>query len=332
MEEIRQLFEWHQSGIRAAMATVIQTWGSSPRPVGSVLAISEKGDIVGSVSGGCVESEVIAACQTSIATGESKFLDFKQISEREVWESGLTCGGKIQVFVEPSPFDSQRNLWNFLVQRFNDGQECRLLRNLSTGEDVDVSVDSTGRFTDEMTKKISSSEDSFAFEVSDEEWFFLFLKQPINLIVIGASHISLPLFRIADSMRMRTTLVEPRSQLTEPSRFSTQPGRIVCGWPEDAWDSIICNDTTCVITLSHDDKIDVPALALALRSNARYIGALGSKATQLVRRAKLQEMGFEDSEIDRIHGPIGISIGAKSPEEIALSIVAEIIQEFRIGN
>ncbi len=336
MEEIRQLYEWHQSGIRAAMATVIQTWGSSPRPVGSILAVSETGDIVGSVSGGCVESEVILACQSAIISGETQFLDFKQISEKDAWEVGLTCGGRVEVFVEPSPYDSDDDytlaIWELFQKLLEDGVTYRLYRNLSAREDFIGIEDLMSTFGVARVAEIEQADESLAFEVSAERWFLLIEFQPIHLIVVGASHIAIPLFQIANAMGMSTTLIDPRAQLAEQTRFPVQPNKTFVGWPEEIWLKLLIHSKSCVITLSHDDKIDIPALAAALRSNVRYIGALGSKATQMQRRDKLREIGFEDSEIDRIHGPIGLNIGAKSPEEIALSIVVEIIQEFRNAN
>lgn len=278
---------WIERGERFAVAVVIATWGSSPRPVGSALAVSESGESSGSVSGGCVEAAVVEAALRVIQSGCAERLTFDAVSPEEIWKIGLSCGGQIEVWVFPPDA-----AWFKAADRVRRRAECSLeLANPSGG-------------------------DPFRWK----------LDPPDRLIVIGGVHIAIPLIAMAKELDFETVLIEPRTGLVTEGRFGIPPDLIIGKWPEEAFGDLGLDSRSFVVTLSHDPKLDDPALRASLRSSAAYVGALGSRTTHAQRRERLLGEGFTGEEIDRIRGPVGLSIGAKSPGEIALSILAEIVQ------
>jgi len=295
------LLTWHRVGHRFATAIVTQTWGSSPRPVGAMMGIREDGHVVGSVSGGCVESAVIQAALDALQAGKPRMLDFGSLTDEQVWEVGLSCGGRIRVWVDPSP--TTREGWDVLPKA-----RTVYVTDLETG--VRSVVD------DPTLRESHEREGLFYHVVSPRE----------RLLIVGAVHIAIPLVRFAKSLDFEVVVVDPRSALATAERFPDAPDQMIVGWPDDVLPSLTLDASTYAVVLTHDPKIDDAALVHFLRSRVAYIGALGSRVTQAKRRAFLLESGFSDAEIDRIHGPVGLNIGARSPEEIALSIMAEIVQ------
>lgn len=349
MQNLRANIEkWQGEGKGVALATVVHVWGSAPRPLGSRMAISSTGDIAGSVSGGCVEGAVVEVARAVIESGKPRLVRF-DVTNEEAWSVGLTCGGVLEVFIAVSEAGAEveqaleseiavehistlativagPGAGNRLLIR-NDGSRAGDLGSpdLNTwatwSTDHDLLGEPAGRRTVE-TRDGEVAPKEGPFEVVDV--FFEVRAPRPKLIIIGAVHVAIPLVSFAKTMGFQTIVVDPRSAFATEERFS-HADEIVVKWPEEALAEIGINPTTSVAVLSHDLKIDVPALRAALSSPARYVGALGSKKTQAKRVVALQELGITDGQIARIHSPIGLDIGGRKAEDIALSVIAEVV-------
>lgn len=312
-----QALAWYRAGKGAALATVIETWGSAPRRVGSQLAINGAGEIMGSVSGGCVEGAVIVEAIDAIAQGDARELEFG-VSDGDAFAVGLACGGTIRILVEPVGAVLPERLLEDLVSARAARTPVAYTVNLDTAH----RALQTGRFEDRFRM------DRSGFE-GDSRTFIGIHNPPLRLIVVGAVHIAQALMPMARMAGYDATVVDPRETFATAARF---PGHVVRpDWPADAVAEIGLDARTALVLLTHDPKLDDPALDLALRSEAFYIGALGSKRTHAKRSDRLVEAGFTPEQIARIHGPIGLDIGASSPSEIAISIISEMTQVLRKG-
>ncbi len=291
---------WHAAGHGVALATVIETWGSAPRRVGAHLAIRDDGLFEGSVSGGCVEGDVIVEAQALIATGQSRRLDYG-VADETAWRVGLACGGRISVMVQPvdeSHFAPR--LINRLLAARRAGETVQLSTDTATGQTVEGAVDG---------------------------WFVQGYAPPLRLAIIGAVHIAQTLAPMALMLGVTPTLIDPRGLFANDSRFADLA--VDPRWPDEALAAWRPNAASAVVALTHDPKLDDPALAAALRSDAFYIAALGSRKNHMKRLERLAAQGFDDTACARIHGPAGLDIGAANPAEIALSIAAQMIAAWR---
>jgi xanthine dehydrogenase accessory factor len=280
------LRRWRERGdAKVAVATVVATRGSAPRPIGSKLAISEHGELAGSVSGGCVENEVYEEAQQVLAGGSSRLLSYG-ISDEQAWSVGLPCGGEIDVFVEEAK-----------------------LREL---EELAARVERGERFT--RTSVIGDDGREFVEEFGP----------PPQLIVFGAVDTAEALCKAAKELGWRTIVADARAKFATRERMPSADELLV-EWPEDVLARKELDAHTAVVVLTHEDRFDIPALIGALRSEAFYVGALGARRNQARRRERLLEEGLTEEEIDRISGPVGLDIGAESPAETAVSILAEIL-------
>jgi xanthine dehydrogenase accessory factor len=322
-----EIERWREKGGRVALATVVATWGSAPRTVGSRMAVSADGSTSGSVSGGCVEGAVVEAAAEVLSRGTARLLRFG-VSDDTAWSVGLACGGTIEVFVEPLDDDF------FLAARdaLNDERPvaiAEILGGSGLGRRGVVPVDGP----------VSGSLDAASLEVArvalaegrgrrvplpDGELFVDVLLPSPRLIVVGGVHIAVALVPLARQMGFRTVVVDPRQRFGAPERFP-EADEIVSEWPEPALARLRLNAGTAVAALAHDPKLDDPALIAALASPAFYVGALGSTRTQEKRRARLLSAGVSEEALRRLHAPIGLDLGGRSPEEIALSIMAEVV-------
>jgi xanthine dehydrogenase accessory factor len=340
--------KWQDQGKEIAQATVVHVWGSAPRPLGSRMAISSDGDISGSVSGGCVEGAVVEVARAVIESGLPKLVRF-DVTNDEAWSVGLTCGGVLEVFIAVlnSGAGAQQALESELaadristlatiVDGPGAGNQLLIRSDGSRAGDLgspDLDAWATWAASSDLhgnparRRKIETRDGEVApeegpYEVVD---VFIEVKAPLpRLIIIGAVHVAIPLVSFAKTLGFRTIVVDPRSAFATEERFA-HADEIIVKWPEEALAEIGVNPTTSVAVLSHDLKIDVPALRAALASPARYVGALGSKKTQAKRVVALQEDGVPDEQIARIHSPIGLDIGGRKAEEIALSVIAEVV-------
>jgi xanthine dehydrogenase accessory factor len=280
---------------------VVATRRSAPRPLGSKLAISESGELAGSVSGGCVESDVAVNALEVLETGESKLLSYG-IPDEDAWEVGLPCGGEIDVFLErfegalPDPETPQ------IVFTVVDGDRA--------GERW-VSLDG------EVTR-------TQLLERDGEQVFAEVLGPPPRLLVFGAVDLAEELCRAAKGLGWRTVVTDARARFATAERVPSAD-ELVVAWPEEALERFAPDERTAVVVLTHEDRWDVPALAGALGTPAFYVGALGSRRTQERRRERLLETGVSEEQLARLCGPAGLDLGAGTPAETALSILAEIL-------
>ena len=335
---MREIFKdverWREEGKKVAIATVVKVYGSGPRPLGSRLAVSSEGEMVGSVSGGCVEGAVVEEARGVMKTGQPKLVKFG-ITNEEAWTVGLTCGGEIEVFVEedPAPTEFVRSLKNeelvalgTLIVGPQLGSKLLIWPDGKTQGDLgsDDLTRQVSRHAEALLQQQKSERVAFDVEGNESEVFIEVVSPPPRLIIIGAVHAAIPLITFAKELGFRTTVVDPRSAFATPQRFA-HADELIVKWPQEALSATDFNEGTYLVALSHDEKLDNPALKLALESPCRYIGALGSRKTHARRVASLKEMGITDEQLSRIHAPIGLNLGGRRPAEIAVAIVGQII-------
>lgn len=312
--------EWARDGKTVALATVVKTWGSAPRPVGAQIAIDSDMNFQGSVSGGCVESAVIFDALEAMKDGTCRILSFG-VSDESAFEVGLACGGEIEVVVEPLGVGQGPTL--------DDLQAVVAARANRQPVVWEVNTKTWQRRLLPRDPSDADLETRFRTDKSvlDGDVFRAVHNPPLRLVVVGAVHIAQPLVQMARMVGYDVVLCDPRDSFASDARF---PGEVFLeGWPDEALGAYGMDARTAVVTLSHDPKIDTPALETALASEAFYIGALGSTRTHAKRVAALQDLGFEEDQIARIDGPVGADIGAMSPAEIAVSIMAEMTERLR---
>ncbi len=329
---IAEVKRWQAAGkTDFALATIVETRGSSLRPAGARMALSAEGDVAGSVSSGCVDGDVIAEMET-VLTGKANLLrpNFG-ISDEQAWGAGLACGGAIDLLVER---------WTPLHARLMAEVEARRpvafasrMDGVKSAAHLLRTADGTtfGTLGDPALDGIVSSDIAAAWpgpyaqkhSYPQGEIFIEVIAPPPTLVIFGATDIAVPLARLARVLDFEVIVSDARRAFLREERFPDVETRF--GWPQDVFTAQDFGVSHAVVVLFHDAKFDVPALELALRSEAFYIGFLGSRKTQADRRASLVEAGFTEQALSRIHGPVGLDIGGKEPALIALSILAEIV-------
>jgi xanthine dehydrogenase accessory factor len=324
---------WLAAGESVAMATVVETWGSAPRVAGAKMAITANGQLAGSVSGGCVEAAVVEAAGKVLATRTPQLLHFG-VADETAWAVGLACGGTIDVFVAPldrALYDAQRDALlgdrAFAVATMISGPEEPFGRQVfveTDGKTVGGFGDAVGVLTEEALRATLASGRSRRQALPAAELFLEVSLPAPTLVIVGGVHIAVALAPLAKGLGYRTIVVDPRPAFGTEDRFP-HVDRLMTEWPDDALAQIGLTSGTAVATFTHDPKLDDPALRVALASPAFYVGALGSKRTQEKRRARLAEAGLTPEQIGRLHAPIGLDLGGRSPEEIALSVMAQIV-------
>jgi len=283
---------------RAALATVVATRRSAPRPVGSKLVVFESGRLHGSVSGGCVESDVAEQAKEVIAGGEPRLLTYG-ITDDEAWGIGLPCGGEIDVFIQM--------LEGQLPQ---DGDDARLtvLEGPRAGQQWLADVEGPSR----------------VLELDGEKVFAEVPAVRLRLVVVGATDTAEELCRAAGALGWGTAVVDPRPGLVTRERLPS-PDELVVAWPDEGLEKLELNGDTAVVVLTHEERLDVPALTTALAGEPFYVGAIGSRKTQAKRRERLLEAGLSEERLDGLAGPAGLDLGADTPAETAVSILAEVL-------
>lgn len=315
---------WIDGGQKVSLATVVSTWGSAPRPTGSQMAINDSGDFVGSVSGGCIEGSVIHSAMDAAATGASEVLEFG-VSNSEAWEVGLACGGKIKILITPLN-EERAELLRELSRKVEAKKPTTVITDLGSYTQA-LHVDGTESEISDAANMVLLSDKAQTIEIGDAAYFLNPFNTPLRLFVVGAVHIAQPLATMAKEAGFEVSLIDPREAFASPTRF---PGYAIShDWPDEALNAAELDHRSAVVTLTHDPKIDDPALQAALKSDCFYIGSLGSTKTHGARLKRLEQSGFSEERRARIHGPVGLDIGAKSPSEIAVSILAEIIEVLR---
>ncbi|AEG50534.1 XshC-Cox1-family protein [Sphingobium chlorophenolicum L-1] len=294
---IRKAMEW--GGARLALATVVSTWGSAPRPRGSHMIVHEDGRFEGSISGGCVETDVLQRAAEVIA-GRPAHLEIYGVADGDAWAVGLPCGGEISVLVQPVGADGFGSaLFERIAAESGKGRALTLSTDLETGQ---------------------------TREGATEGQFHNRYDPPRRVLIVGAVQIAQSLSALAQAIGVTPVLIDPRGRFLTEERF---PGvELDDRWPDEAVAARFPGPSTAVVTLSHDIKIDDPALVAALRAPTGYIAALGSRKSHAARLERLAAMGFRPEELTRIDGPAGLNIGAVGAAEIALSIAAGMIAAF----
>lgn len=311
---------WHGAGKGAVLATVVQTWGSAPRPVGSQLAISGQSEIAGSVSGGCVEGAVVVEAMEALADGKTRILEYG-VSDDEAFAVGLACGGTIRVMVEPVGAALPEAMLAELCAARANRRAVAYVVNTTTW-DRRLSDAGDAALGGLIAERFRSDKSGFEGEI-----FLAIHNPPLRMAVIGAVHIAQPLMAMARLAGYDAVLIDPREAFGSATRF---PGEtILHDWPDEALAARGLDARSAVVTLTHDPKLDDPAIMVALRSDVFYLGCLGSVRTHAKRVARLTEQGFSNADIARIHAPVGLDIGSKSPAEIAISVMAQITQVLR---
>jgi xanthine dehydrogenase accessory factor len=314
---------WHRAGRGAVLATVVETWGSAPRQAGSQLAIAGDGTFMGSVSGGCVEGAVVTEAAEALVDGKARLLTFG-VSDDQAFAVGLACGGTIRVLIEPIGQAVPEALLADLVAARSKRRATAYLvhpetwaRRLFGGADDPLSVAVNTRMRADKSG------------IEESGWFIAVHNPPLRMIVVGAVHIAQALLPMARACGYDPILIDPRGAFGAEARF---PGEVISDdWPDEAMAALHPDARTAVVTLTHDPKLDDPALFAALGSPAFYIGCLGSTRTHAKRLDRLRAAGVTDDQIGRVRAPVGLDIGAKSPAEIAVSIMAQITQTLRKG-
>ncbi len=319
--------EWIDAGKQVSIATVTRTWGSAPRPAGSQMVVRDDGAFTGSVSGGCVENAVIEEALNAIADGKIRNQEFG-VSNEQAWSVGLACGGTIHVHVAPITTDEKKTMLRSIEQAAEESRSVVLASDLESGVwrliYPDTEEDEQFAFA---ARDAARRDQSGMAEISGRSWFLTVFNPALELAIVGAVHIAQPLAQMAKRAGYVVRVIDPRTHFASADRF---PGiALVHDWPDEALTAQPLGQRSAVVALTHDPKLDDPALSAALRSSAFYIGALGSKKSHAQRVERLKDTGFTDEDITRIHGPVGLSIGARSPAEIAISIMAEITAELR---
>ena len=338
MQEVSEQIEgWFREEETVGLATVVQTWGSAPRKMGAKMAITPDGKIAGSVSGGCVEGAVFEQAVEAIEAGQGKLLQFG-VADETAWEVGLACGGNIKVFVENLDREifaaTQSIVANDKIGAMGtiiESPDPTLVGKKFVIDKTDLLAGWGSPEAIEAARDIMRKGKSSHTELSDGSQLFVELFLPTaQLIMVGGVHIAVALVEYAKVLGYKTIVIDPRRAFGSDERFPDVE-QLIQKWPDKGFDEVQINENTAVALLTHDPKIDDPALNRVLRSPAFYIGALGSRKTHAKRVARLEAAGFTAEEIGKIYGPIGLDISAQTPEEIALSVMAEIVKARRSG-
>lgn len=348
-EVLGPLRKWTGRGERAALATLLKVRRSAPRSPGARFAVSEEGELAGSVSSGCVEGDLHEHLREVIAGGEPRLLHYG-ITDEMAMEVGLACGGEIDVLA--APFDPGDPVWEALRGVLERRDAAVLLQGVSEGlrtrtmlvhpdgtqvgtlgdEELDrwAADEALGMLETGGTRILEPGKDGAGLPEEDEgsgptvRLFAEAFLPPARLAIVGASPVAAALCRMAALMGDEVTLIDPREAFATREKFP-DAARIVHAWPEEGLGAAGLDRWLDVVVLAHDRKLDVPALAAALRAECRFVGQIGGSRTQRVRREALAERGFGEEALDRIRGPVGLDIGAEGPEEIAVSILAEVV-------
>ncbi|MEU0130404.1 XdhC/CoxI family protein [Streptomyces sp. NPDC006289] len=344
-ELLSELSGWHAAGTPFALATVVAVRGSAPRAPGAVMAVTATGQVAGSVSGGCVESDVYEVATEALGTGRAQLRTYG-ISDDEAFGAGLTCGGTIDVLVRPFTEEADRDRLRELVDLISAGEPVAVATVVSgaapqgarrtvladraagtlgdAGLDAAVTDDARGLLAQGLTGSVRYGAHGER-RMQDVTVFVDVHAPPPRMLVFGAIDHAAATARIGSFLGYRVTVCDARPAFATRERFPTAD-EVVCAWPHTYLESTPVDGRTVVCVLTHDPKFDVPLLAAALRTPAAYIGVMGSRRTHADRLERLRETGVGEAALARLASPVGLDLGARTPEETAVSIAAEIIQ------
>lgn len=317
------LQRWIDAGERAALATVVGVERSAPRLPGSVMAVSERGEVAGSVTGGCVEPAVYEQAQEVLDGGRPRLATFGYVDD-EAFEVGLPCGGTVHVFVEPMDAELVRRV----AAALRDERPLAYVTSISEDAPGDPRVvDDVGEPADDVeaaVRRLLALGESTTVTVDGRELFVSsFVPRP-EMYIFGAIDFASTLATVGRFLGYRVTVCDARAIFVTPERFP-DADELVTEWPNVFLERAPVDARTAICVLTHDSKFDVPALRVALATPARYIGAMGSRRTTERRNDRLLKEGLTEDDLARIHAPIGLSIGSRTPEEVAVAIGAEIV-------
>ena len=322
MREILDILErWSSEGLRVATATVVKTERSAPRDPGAVLAVSERGDVAGSVTGGCVEPAVYEEAREVLAGGAPRLRTYG-IADDEAFDVGLPCGGTVHIFVDLI----ERDLIPPLVTAIRDEQPVALEVKIS-GEGIGgkrlLGLDDNG-----PAAKLLTRGETAVVECEDGELFVNSFAPRPEMYVFGAVDHAAAVAHVGRFLGYRVTVCDARAKFATRERFP-DVDEVVVEWPDRFLAQAPVDERTVICVLTHDHKFDVPLLKVALETTAGYIGAMGSRRTNEERADRLKAAGVTDEQLARVNAPIGIDIGSRSPEEVAIAVAAEIVDTFR---
>lgn len=315
--------EWRAAGVGFGRAVLVRAFGSAPRPPGATLLATYDGRIAGSVSGGCVEGACVEEIARARQSGTSRVVRFG-ISDETAWSVGLACGSIIDVLIEPVVRDE-------LIEAARAGEDRAVFTRLpddAPGPDAAPGSDGTAPSVDlaAATKEALAQGRSRVAATSDGQHFIEVFAVPPRLVVFGAVDIAMSLVRLAHELGYRVTVVDARPAFATDERFPAAD-ELLLGWPDELADRLGLRPADAVAVLTHDPKLDDPAIALALRAGCRYVGAIGSRRTQAARGERLLAHGLANSDLAHLRGPIGLDLGGREPAEVALAIMAEIVAQ-----
>lgn len=337
-----RLVEWRKEHKKIAMATVVKTWGSAPRPLGSKMIVEESGVFEGSVSGGCVETAIIDRAGEVMQTAKPVYLTYG-VSRDDAWSVGLSCGGTLDVLLEPvlaeDPVftallgclhEKRRAVLITAVQ--HEGEECGIHRLLLTADEATGALPQAvhSLLSDQREELLQTRTPEWR-ELSGNNLFIEPVLPPPRLIVVGGVHVAIPLTQMAPELGFEVVLVDPRESFASPERFP-HLRNIVHVWPDEALHNLRPDANSFVVILSHDAKLDDPAIIASVEHGAAYIGVLGSRRTHARRVERLRQAGLTEEQISGLHAPVGLDIAARTPAEVAVSILAEITAVMRGGD
>ena len=335
-EILADLDRWQKAGEEIALATLVGVRGSAPRLPGARLAVTRSGGMAGSVSGGCVENDVFERAMAVLDSGQPATAEYG-IADELGFEVGLSCGGTIEVLIEPFAADLA---WDAVREAVETQRPAALAIGLAPdtlrgrklamqGDEslggVDPALD--GELAAEAERLLLSGGArivTLPYEGGEASVFVeAFPPQP-RLLLVGATHVAMPLSRFAKELGFRVTVIDARSLFATKERFP-EADEVLNEWPQGPLTEAGLDAYAYVVVLTHDPKFDLPALELALRADTRYVGAMGNRATHERRKEHLRGQGFGEEDLARIHAPVGLDLGGRGPEEIALAIVAEML-------
>jgi xanthine dehydrogenase accessory factor len=332
-ELLQDITRWQAAGKEIALATVVQTWGSAPRRAGAKMAFTRAGQLSGSVSGGCVEGAVIETGLKLLKQHRPQLLHYG-VADDAAWDVGLACGGTIEVFVEPLHRESCQ-FTRELIERDEAGAVITVIKGPPPLFGGKLAISLAGRrlgslgdaaLDEQAIAAAAAARQPQRQQLTPEvEVFIDVLRPALKLVMVGGVHIAVALTSMAHTLGYRTVVIDPRHAFGSAERFP-HVDELVQAWPQEAFARVPLTPETAVALLTHDPKIDDPALKIVLNGPVFYVGALGSAATHAKRVERLRRDGLSQAQLERIHAPIGLDIGADTPEAIALSVMAEVVK------
>ncbi|MFG1607814.1 XdhC family protein [Actinoplanes sp. NPDC049265] len=328
MREIASgLAAWRAAGVRFALATVVRTFNSAPRGPGAAMAVAETGEVLGSVSGGCVEGAVYELAQAALTSGESTLRQYG-VSADEAFEVGLTCGGTIDILIQPAGDPA----FGEVLDAIRAGRPVALVTAHGhhlvvrpggwTGDLGDPELTRAAGWT--ATGMLAQGRTAMIEVCGDAEVFVQSYAPPPRMLIFGANDFAAAVARIGEFLGYHVVVCDARPVFATGERFPAAD-EVVVQWPHRYLETAEVDERTVICVLTHDPKFDVPLLEAALRTPARYIGVMGSRRTHAYRRQRLLDLGVPHASLDRLAAPIGLDLGARTPEETAVAIAAEII-------